>query len=91
MRPDLIPKKEMLRMVGMQYPAVWRRIRHGLFPRGVFIGNRSWWIREEVETWLTHAPRQNFACDTSRGLRNKPLVFKRKKGKETVVGGGAKS
>ena len=60
--PSLVSKPEMLKIVGLSYVSVWGKMTKGLFPRGVMIANKTFWVRSEVEQWhkefLASAPRQ---------------------------------
>jgi len=69
MQNGYISKREMLQYVGLAYPAVWRRIRLGTFPKGICIGRKVWWVRAEVEHWLQTQPRQNFSPTLPKSIK----------------------
>ena len=63
MSKDRISKAEMLKIVGLSYPAVWKLAREDRFPRGIYIGTRVVWYLAEVEKWLAERPRQKFGTE----------------------------
>lgn len=53
----LIPKKEMLQMVGAKsYTTVWQWQREGTFPLGLAVGARTMWRSDEIEQWIEARP-----------------------------------
>jgi predicted DNA-binding transcriptional regulator AlpA len=59
----LIPKREMLKRVGVSYPTIWRWMRDGSFPRSRAVGDRSMWIESEVDAWLADLPVRKLKGD----------------------------
>jgi prophage regulatory protein len=56
----LIRKAEVLEMVGVSYPTIWRWMRAGVFPKPLATINRSMWIEQEVADWIASLPRRQF-------------------------------
>lgn len=48
----LLNKHEILTIVGLTYPTVWKMMRDGLFPRSRVVGGKSMWRSDEVQAWL---------------------------------------
>jgi prophage regulatory protein len=49
----IIRKPELLKILGVSHPTVWRWEKAGLFPKRIPLGpNSSGWIESEVYTWL---------------------------------------
>ena len=60
---ELISKPELLAIVPLSYPAIWKLAREDMFPRGIYIGQRALWYLDEVEQWLADRPRQKFGAE----------------------------
>jgi predicted DNA-binding transcriptional regulator AlpA len=60
----LLSKGELLDKVGLTYPAVWKRMRTGAFPRAVVIGDKCAWLEHEVDAWIAALPRRRLKGDT---------------------------
>jgi predicted DNA-binding transcriptional regulator AlpA len=48
----LIGKAELLARVPITFTSIWRMSQDGRFPRGRVIGNRTCWVKSEVDAWL---------------------------------------
>jgi predicted DNA-binding transcriptional regulator AlpA len=59
-KPDievrLLSKPEVLDRVGFSYPAIWRWMIDGTFPRCREVGGKSMWIASEIEKWIEDRP-----------------------------------
>ena len=54
----LLSRAEVLDRCGISYPAIWKRMQNGTFPRAVCVGEKSFWIESEVEAWIAALPRR---------------------------------
>ena len=52
----LLSKAEVLAAVNVTYPALWKWMRDGKFPRSRLVGNKSMWLSTDVATWLANLP-----------------------------------
>jgi predicted DNA-binding transcriptional regulator AlpA len=52
----LLSKAEVLAVVGISYPALWKWMRDGKFPRSRLVGNKSMWLSTDIAAWLTALP-----------------------------------
>ena len=52
----LLSKAEVPAAVNVTYPALWKWMRDGKFPRARMVGNKSMWLSTEVAGWLTNLP-----------------------------------
>ncbi len=51
--PRVIRNRELLKIVGLSAPTIWRMERAGRFPRRIQLGGNSvGWLSSEIETWL---------------------------------------
>lgn len=51
--PRILRKKEVLSMVGVSDPTLWRWEHEGAFPRRLRLGGNSCgWLQTEVEGWI---------------------------------------
>lgn len=49
----IIRKPELLEMVGVSHPTVWRWEKAGKFPKRVSLGpNSSGWLESEINQWF---------------------------------------
>lgn len=52
-RPRIIRKPELLNIVGLSDPTIWRMEREGTFPKRLRLGGNSCgWLESEVTGWL---------------------------------------
>jgi prophage regulatory protein len=52
-RPRIMRKPEMLNMVGLSDPTIWRMEQAGNFPKRIQLGGNSCgWLESEVMGWL---------------------------------------
>lgn len=56
----LLRKAEVLEMVGVSYPTIWRWVRAGSFPKPISMGERSMWVMDEVQAWILSLPRRQY-------------------------------
>ena len=54
----LLSRAEVLDKVGISYPAIWKRMRQGTFPRSVCVGEKVFWIESEIDSWIADLPRR---------------------------------
>jgi prophage regulatory protein len=53
----LLRKKEVLARVPLSYPALWKRMTEGKFPRSHDMGNGTpGWFEDEVDAWMQSLP-----------------------------------
>lgn len=51
-----LPKKEVLRRVGISYTSAWELMVRGEFPRSRQVGRRVFWIEQEIEDFIKNCP-----------------------------------
>ena len=52
-RERIIRKPELLNMIGLSDPTVWRMEQNGQFPRRLRLGGNSiGWLESEINGWL---------------------------------------
>lgn len=52
-RQRIIRKPELLNMVGLSDPTIWRMERDGIFPKRLRLGGNSCgWLSTEIDAWL---------------------------------------
>jgi prophage regulatory protein len=61
----LIPKREVLAIVGVTYPSLWTWMRAGKFPRSRIVGGQSMWLSTDIDQWLANLPRRALKGDAS--------------------------
>jgi predicted DNA-binding transcriptional regulator AlpA len=59
----LIFRPELLDVVGLSFPTIWKHMRAGKFPRPRTIGGRVAWLSSEVQAWLAKLPEQKYLGD----------------------------
>jgi predicted DNA-binding transcriptional regulator AlpA len=59
----LLNKHEILTIVGVTYPTVWKMMRDGRFPRSRVVGGKSVWRSDEVDEWLANLPTRTLKGD----------------------------
>jgi predicted DNA-binding transcriptional regulator AlpA len=52
----LLSKAEVLAVVNVSYPALWKWMREGKFPRSRLVGHKSMWLSTDLALWLTNLP-----------------------------------
>jgi predicted DNA-binding transcriptional regulator AlpA len=65
--PQLLFRRDVLRIVGVTYPTIWAMMRKGTFPRSRICGGKSVWLSTEVEIWLTQLPIRPLKGDALAG------------------------
>ena len=62
----LLRKSEVLEMVGVSYPTIWRWVRDGKFPAPRTIGATTAkdgvvrWVESEVRAWIEDLPKREY-------------------------------
>ena len=52
-RPRIMRKPEILNMIGLSDPTIWRMEKDGKFPKRIRLGGNSCgWLESEVTGWL---------------------------------------
>lgn len=55
----VLSKKQVLAMVGLSFPTVWKMMREGTFPLSRRLSSsKIGWLRSEVVEWLRSRPVQ---------------------------------
>lgn len=53
MADRIIRKPELLRIVGVSHPTIWRMEKAGKFPKRISLGKNSvGWLESEIKQWL---------------------------------------
>ena len=66
LRDRLIYRPELLDLIGLSYPTIWRMMRAGTFPRHRAVtrcGSRVAWIAIEIHDWIKGLPIQRLKGD----------------------------
>ena len=64
----LLNRKELVEIVGLSYPSIWRLMCEDQFPRSVVLGrNRVAWFEAEVDAWLESLERRRLKGDPVDG------------------------
>jgi predicted DNA-binding transcriptional regulator AlpA len=58
--PRLLNKKQVLALVPVTFPTLWKWIRRGEFPAPRTIGNRPMWLETEILDWITSRPTRSY-------------------------------
>jgi predicted DNA-binding transcriptional regulator AlpA len=61
----LLPKRELIAIVGVSYPTVWSWMRQGKFPRSRAVGGKSMWLTSDIEAWMAALPVRKLKGDAS--------------------------
>ena len=52
-RKRIIRKPELLNIIGLSYPTIWRMEKMGKFPKRMRLGSNSCgWLESEVNEWI---------------------------------------
>ena len=62
-RLRLIPKREVLAIVGCSYPTLWAWMRAGKFPRSRIVGGKAMWLSTHIDAWVAALPRTKLKGD----------------------------
>lgn len=67
----IIRKTELLKMIGVSHPTIWRWERDGKFPKRISLGRNSiGWSQYEVQGWLDDKANKRFSyIHTKTGLK----------------------
>jgi predicted DNA-binding transcriptional regulator AlpA len=53
----LLTRKQILERVPLSYPAIWKRMVEGTFPRSHDMGNgKPGWFEHELDAWMASLP-----------------------------------
>jgi predicted DNA-binding transcriptional regulator AlpA len=85
----LIGKAELLARVPITFTSIWRMSQIGRFPRGRVIGNRTVWIKSEVDSWLANLELRGYRDDADG--KKFPDTFQHKKRKAARAAASKKS
>jgi predicted DNA-binding transcriptional regulator AlpA len=55
-----IDRRGLLARIPLSYPTIWKRMRHGTFPRPHVLGGKNAWDLAEVEAFLGSLPRRQY-------------------------------
>lgn len=59
----ILRKPELLAMVGLSDPTIWRMEKDGKFPKRIRLGGNSCgWISDEVDSWLEERMAERVAA-----------------------------
>jgi predicted DNA-binding transcriptional regulator AlpA len=78
----LIGKAELLQRAPITFTSIWRMSQTGRFPRGRVIGNRTVWVKSEVDAWCADVANNKLRAyrDDTDGVKF-PDTFKHKERK----------
>lgn len=61
----LLSRHEVVKMVSISYPTIWRKMCAGTFPlprrMGTADNSPVRWVSSEVEAWIEALPKQEYA------------------------------
>jgi len=46
----------VMEVTTLSYPAIWRKMQSGDFPRGREVGGRTCWLASEINDWIATRP-----------------------------------
>ena len=55
----LVPLRKVAALLSLSRETLYRRIRQGLFPEPIKQGNRSFFLPEDIEAYLSNLKRKN--------------------------------
>jgi predicted DNA-binding transcriptional regulator AlpA len=58
--PRLLTKAQVLAIVPLSFPTVWKMMRAGTFPAARTIGSRPMWLESEISEWLRSQPMRPY-------------------------------
>ena len=64
----LIGKAKVIARVGLTYPAVWRLMNEGRFPRSVALAGKVFWHEDEVDKFIASLPRKVLKSDKRQAV-----------------------
>jgi predicted DNA-binding transcriptional regulator AlpA len=59
----LMSKREVLALIGVSFPTVWKWMRAGKFPRSRVVVGKVMWLSTDVEQWLDQLPVRRLKGD----------------------------
>jgi predicted DNA-binding transcriptional regulator AlpA len=62
----LLSKEQMLAIVPLGYPHIWKLMSEERFPRSRAIGGRSVWIKAEIYEWISRLPVRRLKGDAEK-------------------------
>ena len=64
MNNQMLRPPEVMARTGLSRTTIWRRVRAGVFPAPVQLGENSiGWPESEITTWLESRPRRTYSAD----------------------------
>jgi predicted DNA-binding transcriptional regulator AlpA len=60
---QLLTRHQIVALTGFTYPALWKKMRDGEFPRSRTVGAKAMWLSREIEDWITNLPRRRLKGD----------------------------
>jgi len=61
----LLDRHQVVALVGLSYPTVWKMMCRGAFPRGRTVRHKTMWLASEVTNWLAALPVRRLKGDQS--------------------------
>jgi predicted DNA-binding transcriptional regulator AlpA len=52
----LLDRHQIVALVGLSYPTVWKMMCRGAFPRGRTVRHKTMWLASEVTNWIAALP-----------------------------------
>jgi Prophage CP4-57 regulatory protein (AlpA) len=49
--------------VPLTYATIWQMVRDGEFPRSRSIGDRAFWVEQEIDAWIAALPNRRLKGD----------------------------
>jgi predicted DNA-binding transcriptional regulator AlpA len=59
----LLFKKQLLEVVPLSFPTIWKMMRAGTFPRRLVVGGKTAWHLHEIEAWMKALPQRRYLGD----------------------------
>ncbi len=61
----LLSKRQVLGIVSLSYPTIWKMMRSGTFPRSRVVGGKSMWVTSEINDWIANLPKRTLKGDAN--------------------------
>ena len=62
--PRLLNKKQVLEIVPLSFPTLWKLMRLNQFPLprtvGSTVGSRPYWLASEISEWVSSRPQRSY-------------------------------
>jgi predicted DNA-binding transcriptional regulator AlpA len=59
----LIDRNELMRIIPVTYPTIWKWMREDKFPRSKNCGGKIVWLESDIEDWIKSRPAQPLKGD----------------------------